>query len=206
MRESKLAFTLIELLVVVAVIAILAAIAVPNFLEAQTRSKVSRAKADIRTVVTAVEAYRVDANGYPTYHYTNVTNAALYPHVGGRVLSWGIPDPAWDGRNPITTPIQYISTMPADPFARRLPGPDEAREYLYTNWTYAIAVPGLIPGFATAFDQARSHYGEYRLNSRGPDADETLDARTAYDPTNGTTSEGDIAYGPRTGFDVNYAP
>src|SRR5205823_5824534 len=60
------AFTLIELLVVVAIIAILALIAVPNFLEAQTRSKVSRAKADMRTVAVAVEAYCVDNNQYPT--------------------------------------------------------------------------------------------------------------------------------------------
>ncbi|MBN1477342.1 prepilin-type N-terminal cleavage/methylation domain-containing protein, partial [Candidatus Sumerlaeota bacterium] len=59
------AFTLIELLIVVAIIAILAAIAVPNFLEAQTRAKVSRVKADIRSVATALEAYIVDYNMYP---------------------------------------------------------------------------------------------------------------------------------------------
>ncbi|MEO8376090.1 MAG: prepilin-type N-terminal cleavage/methylation domain-containing protein [Candidatus Sumerlaeota bacterium] len=61
-------FTLIELLIVVAIIAILAAIAVPNFLEAQTRAKVSRVKADMRSVATAVESYRVDYNRlFPTY-------------------------------------------------------------------------------------------------------------------------------------------
>jgi type II secretion system protein G len=58
-------FTLIELLIVVAIIAILAAIAVPNFLEAQTRSKIARAKADMRTIATAVEAYALDYNRHP---------------------------------------------------------------------------------------------------------------------------------------------
>lgn len=58
-------FTLIELLIVVAIIAILAAIAVPNFLEAQVLAKASRAKGDLRTVATALEAYRVDASHYP---------------------------------------------------------------------------------------------------------------------------------------------
>jgi len=60
-------FTLIELLIVVAIIAILAAIAVPNFLEAQIRSKVSRAKADMRSVATALEAYFTDNNHYPNH-------------------------------------------------------------------------------------------------------------------------------------------
>ena len=47
-------FTLIERLIVVAIIAILAAVAVPNFLEAQTRAKVSRVKSDLRTQAVAL--------------------------------------------------------------------------------------------------------------------------------------------------------
>ena len=49
-------FTLIELLIVVAIIAILALIAVPNFLEAQTRAKSGRVQADMRSLATAMEA------------------------------------------------------------------------------------------------------------------------------------------------------
>ena len=65
MRRQK-GFTLIELLIVVAIIAILAAIAVPNFMEAQTRAKVSRAKNDLRTDAVALESYYVDENAYPS--------------------------------------------------------------------------------------------------------------------------------------------
>ncbi len=59
-------FTLIELLVVVAVIGILAAIALPNFLEAMVRSKVSRTKSDVRTIASAREVSNLDHNRYPT--------------------------------------------------------------------------------------------------------------------------------------------
>src|SRR5438105_4516457 len=68
MVKNHAAFTLIELLIVVAIIAILAAIAVPNFLEAQVRAKVARVKADMRTITVGVESYTVDYNRPPTRH------------------------------------------------------------------------------------------------------------------------------------------
>jgi prepilin-type N-terminal cleavage/methylation domain-containing protein len=190
------AFTLIELLVVVAVIAILAAIALPNFIEAQTRAKVSRARADLRAVVTGIESYRVDWNSYPLYHYSDVADPFNDFHLGGKVPGWGVPDPDWDGRNPITTPVAYLTSMPRDPFAaQRTGGPDEIRDYLYVNWPYAIERIGY-----SLFTLAFQSYGPYRLHSRGPDLDGP-DSGVPYDPTNGTVSDGDITYGPNNGFD-----
>lgn len=195
------AFTLIELLITVAIIAILAAIALPNFLEAQTRAKVSRARADIRTVVTAIESYAVDFNTYPTYHYSAAPIAALEFHIGGRVPDFAVPDPDWDGRNPLTTPVAFLTSMPADPFAQhRDANPHEVREYLYTNWPYAVNSVS-DPGRKLMFTYAFQRYGTYRLHSRGPDLDGP-DSGTPYDPTNGVRSDGDITYGPNTGFDT----
>ena len=64
-RKPK-GFTLIELLIVVAIIGIIAAIAIPNLLNAIDRGKQKRTMADIRSIGTAVEAYSVDNNIYPT--------------------------------------------------------------------------------------------------------------------------------------------
>ena len=58
-------FTLIELLIVVAIIGILAAIAVPNFLNAQVRARAARAKSDIRTLENATMIYVLDNNKRP---------------------------------------------------------------------------------------------------------------------------------------------
>jgi general secretion pathway protein G len=64
MRRQK-GFTLIELLIVVAIIGIIAAIAIPNLLNAINRGRQKRTMADIRSIATAVEAYLVDMNRYP---------------------------------------------------------------------------------------------------------------------------------------------
>ena len=64
-RDSK-GFTLIELLIVVAIIGIIAAIAIPNLLNAIDRGKQKRTMADMRSIGTAVESYAVDVNVYPT--------------------------------------------------------------------------------------------------------------------------------------------
>src|SRR5438105_1583283 len=65
-RFNKKGFTLIELLIVVAIIGIIAAIAIPNLLNAIQRGKQKRSMADIRAIGTAVEAYAVDTNLYPS--------------------------------------------------------------------------------------------------------------------------------------------
>lgn len=64
-RLKKKGFTLIELLIVVAIIGIIAAIAIPNLLNAIQRGKQKRSMADMRAIGTSVEAYAVDNNMYP---------------------------------------------------------------------------------------------------------------------------------------------
>ncbi len=59
-------FTLIELLIVVAIIGIIAAIAIPNLLNAIDRGKQKRSMSDIRSIGTSIESYAVDTNMYPT--------------------------------------------------------------------------------------------------------------------------------------------
>jgi len=65
MKKRQSGFTLIELLIVIAIIGILAAIAIPNLLNAVQRGKQKRSMSDMRALATAIEAYAVDNNQYP---------------------------------------------------------------------------------------------------------------------------------------------
>jgi type IV pilus assembly protein PilA len=59
-------FTLIELMVVIAIIIILAAIAIPNYLQMTDRAKRSRIASDMATLATVLETYKTDWGKYPT--------------------------------------------------------------------------------------------------------------------------------------------
>lgn len=77
MRKDR-GFTLIELLIVVAIIGIIAAIAIPNLLNAINRGRQKRSMADMRTIASAVEQYQVDFNFYPKATNGSVANLATY--------------------------------------------------------------------------------------------------------------------------------
>jgi general secretion pathway protein G len=192
-KNMKKAFTLIELLIVVAIIAILAAIAVPNFLEAQIRSKVSRARADMRSIATALESYAVDENDYPP----NDGSYSVIPME-------------------LTTPIAFITTSklydPFDRHAKETIGWDGAKSPFYTYMKIVdydeflhMAASGRIPP-REAIDHwlynegAFEKYGPWRMVSVGPDRTYLGDSfppplrgsDILYDPTNGTVSFGNI--------------
>jgi len=64
-EKRNAGFTLIELLIVIAIIGLLAAIAIPNLLNAVQRGKQKRSMADMKTLAVAIEAYHVDNSMYP---------------------------------------------------------------------------------------------------------------------------------------------
>jgi type II secretion system protein G len=203
----KKGFTLIELLIVVLIIAILAAIAVPNFLEAQIRSKVSRAKADMRTITTAIESYFVDHNQYPND------------------CEHGWP---WYPTYLLTTPISYLGSRDfVDPFLSKDSGGSANYYKLYRYINYLANNPDAKwrslpdndwrPSVSTEeYAGGLAKYGFWRLSSVGPDRfasyDNGLDDVSntgpgwpwfsncmVYDPTNGTISCGDIMRCQKTG-------
>lgn len=204
---NKKGFTLIELLIVVAIIAILALIAVPNFLEAQTRAKVSRAKNDLRTLAVAVNAYYVDANDWPFG-----PNAG--PPPNWRTYMWPGWPPEYGQWFHLTTPISYLNSIPRDTFRR--PYNEQWgiwRDY-YRVWNLSRTTLSQGWGRPSTY-YARRNGVIILMASVGPDCVEDVADGTAagpgmgvpglsiYDPTNGTVSWGDIYYGiPGIGFDL----
>lgn len=175
MGKSR-AFTLIELLVVVAIIAVLAAIALPNFLAAVTRSKVSRAMADHGALATALESYFVDHAQYPE-DYAEYRPGADY------------------GMGRLTTPIAYMTQIPLDAFGGYIESVRGRRIISYTlgtapndkpvRWMLVSVGPNELDETSPAFD----YPGFSPAIFENPDSGYRY---IRYDPSNGTVSAGDI--------------
>lgn len=185
MKTKTWAFTLIELLIVVAIIGILAAIAVPNFLNAQIRAKISRTVSDMKTLETALEMYRVDKGRYPPY-------LGQHPNV----LRWIV----------LTTPVSYISSIPNDPFF-------VINSVDASNWGSAYDLT-LVDAGGTNYNWDCLWGAWFRINAWGPDSlNDWGGCRSErgyscqngkpnflYQSSNGLVSRGDIVWrGPKTG-------
>jgi general secretion pathway protein G len=97
-------FTLLELMVVVAIIAIIAAILVPNFFHARAQAAVSACEANIRAIATAAELYYSDNQQYPSAGLNPVSTAFGDANTTpGRYLSQTPQDPASGGSGYIFT-------------------------------------------------------------------------------------------------------
>ncbi len=144
----KKGFTLIELLIVVAIIAILAAIAIPNFLQAQTRAKVSRAESDMRSIATAIESYYIDHNMYPAFGIEQEYTIAEFEDDGVEYATFVAYNPDDDEMRAhgITTPTAYMTSVPSDEFG---PGGETApMRYaaLFTGRTIHPEIDATAPG------------------------------------------------------------
>ncbi len=174
MKQSS-AFTLIELLIVVAIIGILAAIAVPNFLNAQMRAKIGHVQAEINTCRNAFEMYRLDQG-------SKLPDAWA---VGGWYSAW----------KRFTTPISYLSSVPIDIFQPKQRDlfvnghpyyefVEENRSQEGTGKNYAIASLG------PDMEDDTLSFGNYPNSSKFVE----------YAATNGLISDGDILYESRSGL------
>ncbi len=182
--QTRRGFTLIELLIVVAIIGILAAIAVPNFLNAQIRAKIANTEADHRSLATALESYRLDNNMYPPTPNTaaNMRFARLAK---------------------LTSPVSYMSSVPLDPFRSQLV--HDQLDSAYPFWDPETADAQKKSG--NRFDllpEEENRLGRWVLHGAGPDQDYEPDTGgggsgiiVPFEPSNGLGSDGDIdRFGP----------
>jgi prepilin-type N-terminal cleavage/methylation domain-containing protein len=88
LNSRRGAFTLVEIMIVVAIIALLAAIAVPGFLRARKRSQASRILNDLRMIDAAVDQYAIETNR-STGNAVAITDWTNYLKKGTQLYNTG---------------------------------------------------------------------------------------------------------------------
>jgi prepilin-type N-terminal cleavage/methylation domain-containing protein len=182
MRKHGKGFTLIELLIVVAIIGILAAIAIPNFLQAQVRAKVSKCQAEMRNIGMAFETYRVDHNSTPRgLGYCTGRPGDPYPEGS---IKWRLVN--------LTTPVDYMTSLPDDPFYTKLQVvcAEDEPSFIYLRKEHHPNYPTM----EQATGRGRGNW-DWLLASQGPSQPGYITLYWefgVYDPTNGTISSGPI--------------
>ena len=202
--KKRQGFTLIELLIVVAIIGILAAIAVPNFLNAQVRAKVARAQSEIRNLKAVLESFFIDNNQYlpmgrdrALTQYRNLDKSE--PGVATIDIAHIMIGNRRTGRRLyLTTPIGYISSIPYDPF--RGDGSETSYGYGSDGQGYYIitsfgpdtgdGLSGIKQGELDERDYTGARLSDHRL--AGVRQGNYLLADLLYDASNGTASTGDL--------------
>jgi type IV pilus assembly protein PilA len=104
--STKKGFTLVELMIVVAIIGILAAIAIPNFIKFQARSKQSEAKTNLKGMFQAMKSFYAERDGYGT----NLQSVGFIPERGNRYAYSIDSTGTWQGR---TASSISAATQPA---------------------------------------------------------------------------------------------
>ena len=178
------AFTLIEVLILASLIAILAAIALPDFIKARTRSKVSQVKSEMRTLAAAIEAYRADNGACPIPsfgHSTDGDDDSTFEVTNDAMSLLSMTD-----NRGVTTPVAYIAVMPRDVFSVK------GRQWFgYVGWKDRWILTSYGP------DQdcpPTWNGGDIQEVNDFPETnfDPQVLSLKAYDPTNGMVSDGDI--------------
>ena len=105
--SSRSGFTLVELLIVIIVIAVLAAIAIPKFVNSSARSKEASLHADLKLVRDAVELFHNDTGTFPAS--LDSLSATIAPANGLDSTGASSPINAPDWKGP------YVASVPSDP-------------------------------------------------------------------------------------------
>ena len=197
-------FTLIELLIVSGVILVLIAIALPYFLNALLRAKITQAKNDLKTIAVALESYELEYMRYPPNVFYE-PHPRFYPASARASILF------------LTSPIPYLEEVPLDIFAPQDTGPpskhpellpfgaeDQKHGYSYYFFSrHSCDLNDSCKPIARGYEQNGL---EYTIRSAGPDGDldpnpnpQNKDFRNRvgpmfYDPRNGPDSDGDIIF------------